>query len=283
MRQLLLILFLVPAIAMAQTPLHRLLGKKTAPPSGCVDADAAAWIAASGIADSTGIHEFFCGLKDSSLYTTMANSGNGAAWLLFGGSDATTKLNIFDPVDADASFRLTYFNSPTFSSSGVDWNGTNQYANTHIPVNLNGYSNVSMFYYSRENTSTSTSIDMGYVTSPGDRYFLTADINNTSSAWWASPNIISTTPASRAGFFIGTTNGTAMSLSRNGADITTGTRSGGPSITSPVTLGGAASLGNYTNRQCAFAGVTPALSSDQRRALNFLVEQLMDARGIGVQ
>ena len=39
----------------------------------------------------------------------------------------------------------------------------------------------------------------------------------------------------------------------------------------------------YTSKTCAFASMGVALTADQERALNFLVEQLMDGMGVGVQ
>ena len=45
------------------------------------------------------------------------------------------KWNIFNPLDTDAAFRLTYVNSPPPSYSGLGFNGTTQYAETFFNYN----------------------------------------------------------------------------------------------------------------------------------------------------
>lgn len=267
---------------MAQTPLHRLIAKKSAP-SICADADATAWIAASGIADSTGIHQFFCGLKDSSLYTHLANSGNGAMWLLFGGSINAVKLNIFDPVDSDASFRLTASGTWDYASNGVLGTGSaslsTQIASSavlskdskHLSVYsvTNGGSNGADIGNSSVNNS---SFDGIFIVLSGSALYYLSDLGN---------NNVSN--ANTTGYYIGTRTGaSAVALYKNGVSIASAsTASSANQNTSNIHIGVANA--QPSNRRLALASVGPGLTADQTRALNFLVEQLMDARGIGVQ
>jgi hypothetical protein len=57
---------------------------------------------------------------------------SSAVYGFVGGTSASHKWNWKDLRDVDAAFRLTFFNSPTHNSSGVLFNGTNQYANTFL-------------------------------------------------------------------------------------------------------------------------------------------------------
>lgn len=261
----------------------------------CTDADATAYITAAGISDPTYeglLHCFFKGLKDSvALWDSMST---GAAYWLIGGTEGKVKLNIFDPVDDDASFRLTFVNSPSFTSSGVALNGTSQYANTHYAPSTAGIIQASghLSYYSTSNTQTASEFNIGSITSGTSSMYLI--IRRTSNiAGYIFPNgsatQIATSNASSLGFF----SGSRISMSRNDY------YKGGVSIannTTTVSTGGVAShniyigcvnnVGSpalYTDKTCAFASMGKGLTAAQERALNFLVEQLMDGMGVGVQ
>lgn len=51
---------------------------------------------------------------------------------LWGGTASLTKYNICDARDLDAAFRLSWNGGVTHSSTGVAFNGTNGYGNTHL-------------------------------------------------------------------------------------------------------------------------------------------------------
>ncbi len=261
----------------------------------CSDADAAAYITAAGISDATyeaALHCFFKGLKDSvALWDSMSS---GAAYWLIGGTEAKVKLNIFDPDDDDASFRLTFVNSPTFSDTGVVWNGTTQYANTHYAPSANGVQQSSghLSYYSTSNTQKASESNIGsQITSTSSMYFVIRRTSNL--AYYVFPNGSATqvqpTNATSLGFFSGSR--TSMNRSdyyKNGVSIannTTTVSTGGVSdkniYIGAVNNNGSVAL--YTDKTCAFASMGVALTAAQERALNFLVEQLMDAMGVGVQ
>lgn len=258
----------------------------------CSDADAAAYITAAGISDPTYeglLHCFFKGLKDSvALWDSMST---GAAYWLIGGTEGKVKLNIFDPDDDDASFRLTFVNSPSFTSSGVAWNGTTQYANTHFTPSSVGLLNSSghLSYYSTTESQVASEFTMGAL--DGSLRNMSLIVRRTSNAaFFVYPGTvgqISTSNTTSLGYFIGSrTSISRADLYLNGVSKANSTTTATLTATTlPVFIGCVNYSGPalYTNKTCAFASIGVALTSDQARALNFLVEQLMDGMGVGVQ
>ena len=97
---------------------------------GAIDPDAQAFLMAAGIVDATitsAINNLVVGLKGASLWTKMK-----AIYPFVGGTATTHKFNLKDPRDLDVAFRLTFFGGITHSANGVQGNGTNGYANTHL-------------------------------------------------------------------------------------------------------------------------------------------------------
>lgn len=93
-----------------------------------VDGDAAAFIAATGITDSTqiaAINQLVTDLKTNSLWTKLP-----VIYPFVGGTASTHKYNLKDPVDADASFRLTMHGGLTHDANGVTGNGSTGYMDT---------------------------------------------------------------------------------------------------------------------------------------------------------
>ncbi len=75
---------------------------------------------------------FVIGLKEDGLYEKFEGK---AIWPLAGSTLSTQKWNSVIPLDNDASYRLTFPNSATPSADGLSFNGTNQYARTHMGAN----------------------------------------------------------------------------------------------------------------------------------------------------
>lgn len=60
-----------------------------------------------------------------------------AIYPFVGGTAFKHKFNLKDPRDLDAAFRLVFFNSPTHSANGVQFDGINDYANTFFNPSTN--------------------------------------------------------------------------------------------------------------------------------------------------
>ena len=131
---------------------------------GCTDADALAFLTATGITDAT-ITSAICG-----LVTSMKADGTwakmSAIYPMVGGTATTHKFNLKNPADTNAAFRLNFVGGITHSSNGVAFGGVNGYADTFMAASgtLTANNN-SLSYYSRTivASTSATAIDMGAV------------------------------------------------------------------------------------------------------------------------
>lgn len=109
---------------------------------------AADFLAAQGATGATQIAALEALVDDlegngSTTNNTDVMSDLLACWPMLPIDGSTTSLdafkwNLVNPVDSDAGFRLTYFNTPTTSNGGLQGDGVNQYANTHFIPSSDG-------------------------------------------------------------------------------------------------------------------------------------------------
>lgn len=79
-----------------------------------------------------------------------------------GGNANAHKYNLFNPLDTNAAFRLSFFGGWTHTAFGVQPNGINAYADTHyIESAQNVVGRGSFGFYSRTNTGSVQTCDMG--------------------------------------------------------------------------------------------------------------------------
>lgn len=146
---LLAILLVMPGISKAQ-PLKAIVESKVAPG---YDPDAQAFLTAAAITDLTignAINNLVVNAKVHGWWSLC-----NAIYPMVGGTSTTCKYNLKDPRDVDAAFRLTFYNSPTFSSAGVAFNGTNQYADTHlVPNSVISLNSAHISVYSADTSSS---------------------------------------------------------------------------------------------------------------------------------
>jgi hypothetical protein len=168
------------------------------------------FLATTGITDPTiqsAIYQLTFDLSNSGLLNKLA-----VIYPFVGGTASTHRINLKDPRDTDAAFRLNFFGGITHSSTGVFFNGSNGYADTQFipPSTMNN--NMSFALYSTRNvTGGSFPIDMGAIGNgvsgvPGSYFFIRrsdntgfAVFNSASTAVGASGLVTDT-----RGFFIGT-------------------------------------------------------------------------------
>ena len=130
----------------------------------CGDADAVAFLAAAGITDAT-ITSAIC-----TLVTSMKANGTwtkcNAIYPMVGGTAATHKFNLKNPLDTNAAFRLSFVGGWTHSNNGALPNGTNAYADSFLNANTTLNINSShISYYSRTNIGEAR-YDMGAAVDP---------------------------------------------------------------------------------------------------------------------
>lgn len=119
------------------------------------DPDVALFNTNAGITDPTqqaAINYLVTSLKGASLWTKSK-----AIYPYIGGTASTHKFNLIDPRDLDIAYRLTSAGTITNDSSGVTFNGSTGYFDTHLNANtVFGSSYLSMHNYVRSNWTTGT-------------------------------------------------------------------------------------------------------------------------------
>jgi hypothetical protein len=136
--------------------------------AGCTDADANAFLTATGITNPT-ISSAIC-----TLVTSMKANGTWAKCLAiypFVGGTATTHMyNLKNPANTNAAFRLSFIGGITHSLNGITGNAVNGYCNTFIPNTAVGINSNHIATYSRSSFNEN-SVDIGtYGQNPPDTW-----------------------------------------------------------------------------------------------------------------
>ncbi|MCB2379789.1 hypothetical protein LGH70_19490 [Hymenobacter sp. BT635] len=155
-------------------------------PATVFDADARAFLQAAGIVYGgiyypdtpyeiggsglwSALNRLVKGLKDSGVWWKL-----GFWYPLIGGTAFSHKWNLRDPRDTNDAFRQEFVGSPLHAATGIDWNGTTQYALSHLtPAGVSTEeTGVAMGYYSREDIIAPGEIDMGSNNTPSQSLLL---------------------------------------------------------------------------------------------------------------
>lgn len=169
--------------------------------AAATDADADAFISAAGITDATqksAIQTLVTDLKGYGIWTKMK-----AIYPFVGGTASTHKWNLKDPRDLDAAFRLTFNGGFTHSSTGVQGNGTNNYANTFFTgSNWNSIDDQSFGVYIRSDISGAAMCDIGGYGNTSD-YFLYSRFTDGRFYIGFNSSLDFVTNSTSKGFYIG--------------------------------------------------------------------------------
>jgi len=122
------------------------------------DSDAQAFLNAAVITDTTqatAVNTLVTDLKGYGIWSKIK-----ALYPFVGGTAASHKWNLKNPLDTDAAFRLTFNGGITHSANGVQGNETNGYYKTFInpSVVFSPSTGGSLFYYSRLDINTGTDL-----------------------------------------------------------------------------------------------------------------------------
>lgn len=254
------------------------------------DADALAFLTATGITDATirgAINTLVVDLKGYSIWDKMK-----ALYPFVGGTAVSHKFNLKNPLDTNAAFRLVFNGGWTHSNNGVLPNGTNAYAETFFnPISQSiAQNNFFLSVYSRTNSIIGTPYDIGnsdswfngskftgIITrySNGNRYISIADAYSTSNAETDS-----------RGFYCGGTNGSSNQiLYKNGANVLSGTsQQAGFSncnifISAVNSLLTSPSIAGYSNKELAFASLSDGLSATEASNLYTAIQAFQTTLG----
>ena len=235
----------------------------------CPDADANAFLTAAGITDPT-ISSAIC-----TLVTTMKADGTwakmSAIYPMVGGTAATHKFNLKNPLNTNAAFRLSFVGGWTHSATGALPNGTNTYANTFFNPSANASQNSHhISYYSRTNSNL-TEVEIGGANATQGSVLEIRTSNITYFRINSSTTYITAADADSRAFYMA--NRTAQNVIngwKNLTKIATGATASSTLVNLNYLLGalnnnGATSF--YSRKECAFATIGSGLTDAEAAAL----------------
>lgn len=123
------------------------------------DPDAGAFINVTGIGgiEAVAVNNLVNQLKTAGLWGLLNN-----LYPFVGGTSFTNSINLMNPQNTDAAYRITWGGTMTFDSNGITGNGTNAYGDTKLkPANTGGGQNNSFFAYYMKNITASGGTDFG--------------------------------------------------------------------------------------------------------------------------
>ena len=236
--------------------------------TGCTDADALAFLTATGITDVT-ITSAIC-----ALVTTMKADGTwakmSAIYPMVGGTATTHKYNLKNPLDTNAAFRLSFVGGWTHSSGGALPNGTNAYADSFlIPTTTLSLNSHSFGIYSRTNDITGVKLYGNYLVPSA--VFLHHNLTGANFNSGILANAISYTANPSTGLIMASrTSNTLFSAYRAGVLLGTNTIAvtSIPNISFYFAARNASGTAQtFTNHQIAFAFLGSGLNSTEAAAL----------------
>lgn len=259
--------------------------KRYAPLGGAAnDADAQAFITAAGITDATqksAVNQLVLDLKSANIWTKMK-----ALYPIVGGTAATHKWNLKNPLDTDAAFRLNFSLGWTHSSNGMT--PSNAFADTFLIPNNSLTSNSNHFsIYTRTNQTTSA-VPLGSYTD-GNRLNHFNISTGSGLGYYTGPlttEVLSSLTDSK-GFFIGTTRANNdRKTFRNGVQQQSLTTLVGTNYSIFKMYLGARNVtgnaGNYTTQQIALASIGDGLTDTEATNFNTAVNTFQTTLGRNV-
>lgn len=272
LRKLLLIL-LLPCFTVAQTPMSKMIRKKAS--TGCTDADALKYFAATGITDAgqkTAICDFITREKAASRWGTEVQ----AFYILANGSFAASKYNLIDTTKytCTTSGTITY---TTGSGGGADPTSgaylTTNYKQSVDEVSVNSYH---IMFWSQENVNEA-STDIGVINAGYN-----ADIELYLGSMYSTLNrlnyasLLSSGLSNTVGMFLSNrTSSTAVEIFQNSTSLSSGSISAEGLPTDFVYIF-TSNLANFSTKRACFASIGAGISnpSDYYSSVNQLKTDL---------
>jgi len=246
-----------------------------------IDPDAQAFIDATGISgtDATAINTLVVDLKANSLYTKF-----NAIYPMIGGTSTTCKFNLINPADTNAAFRLTFVNTWTFSTDGMNGNGSSAFANTHLqPASSLSLNNSSISLYIRNNPATANNVDMGIGRSPNS-IFIAPAFNGTTGNFYAVNDAevnAGTSPSPLPGFYqVSRIVSTQIKQYRNGSVFNTNNVNSGGLAAFDMYIGAYNAPNIFaSDRQFAFASIGEGMSDSEASTFYTIVQAYQTTLG----
>ena len=250
------------------------------------DADAAAFISARSIANTTevvALHVLVQELKSASIWPKLR------CCYPFAGATAFTQAG---NLKSTGVYDLTFHGGITHSANGVQWNGTTGYADTgFVPSGTLTQNSEHYSYYSRS-SSTANGYDIGSAHLTGQYQWsgvgtyaaqFNAFINNANSA----TATVTVNIADGSGYWVGSrTSSNSLSAFRNGISLGSNTETNIWVQANNTVCLGATNLGSsviqFSPRQMAFATIGDGLTPTDVANLYSIVQAYQTALGRAV-
>lgn len=209
-----------------------------------------------------------------------------AVYPFVGGNATSHSFNLKDSRDADTAFRLTFVGGWTHSSTGVQPNGTNGYANTYLnALAILPATNLHVSFYSRTSTPVGTTFEVQCDNGTGIIQ-LAPGRNMASGNFTTNQGVVNFTTTSTAlGYWIHskTDNSTRFGF-RNGVlnsvVTTTLNTTAYPSLNLFIGCRNSnGSLSGFSNKECAFVTIGQGLSQTECATLYTIVQNFQTTLG----
>lgn len=282
MKKLLIILLFSPLFCFSQ---NRGAGMSNRP----IDADAQNYITRWETAGSAGMSSQIKNAFNSFIFQL----GNNVLWTKFATGDIAPVYSSTAATQAiciKGNNTLIFINSPTHSATGVDWNGTTQYAQTGWIASVSASAtSVHVYYYSGEDVAGNNRRAMGVL--DGTKFIdLMIETTGPTSHGKAYSSVISAAGSNTnqsGGYLVNKESDIKLFIQRNGTTLGTTTTSN--TVTQPTiqlyigayNSGGTAA--GFDVKQCRFASWGAGMTEAEGTIYNNLVEALQDALGRGLQ
>jgi hypothetical protein len=236
-----------------------------------LDPDAAAFLTAAGITDPTqqsAVNTLVVSLKSDGLWSKMK-----AIYPFVGGTAASHKWNLKNPLDTDAAFRLVFNGGWTHSANGATPNGTNAWANSFLtPSTSLTINNTHLSVYSRSSSGSGIDIGATSVTDALNLFLAQSYFGNFYADSYSSSSRFMLTSQTFGQLTISRTATNSFKAFKNNSQIgSTITSTFGTLPTWPIYIGATnrdnLSVIGYSPRELAFSSIGDGLSDTE--AANF--------------
>ncbi len=240
------------------------------------DPSALKFIDSAQITDSIqkdAINTFVIELKDSLLWNKFL-----AIYPMVGGMASTMKWNLKDPRDLDSAYRLTFSGQPVFAWTGVLFQTSDDYADSHLVDSaFGGFDNSAISYYSVTQNEIS-GYDMGCNDDMDPYNELSIYCNKSDNSEWFGFKQDILTPNTK-GLFMLSSSSTNAKRYRNGVVI--GSKNSPPheSYTNVSVLIGTPRLTHPGQKECALATIGYGLTDAEAMTFYQIVQRYQNKLG----
>ena len=245
------------------------------------DPDAQKFIDASGISGSnaTAINTLVVALKNTgSLWDKLY-----VAYPFIGATTSSFKWNLKDT----GSYSASFVNNPVPSTTGIQFNGTNNYMDTNYSITAPVTSSFHISYYKRTGRNTGDNIDAGTFNETTARgIFLSSQLTSTLSRARQYATAMDNSAAPYTGSFMTTADTTHSSLYKGSTEVSTISLSNpGALTTGSITLGGlrrtqgAGDVAYHTSGSYAFMTIGQHISGSDATNLTTIIQNYQTTLG----